>query len=232
MITRRPAAERGHFDHGWLDTWHTFSFADYHDREHMGFSSLRVINEDFVAAAAGFPPHPHRDMEIVTYVLEGALEHRDSLGNGSVIRPGEVQRMTAGTGVVHSEANPSASESVHLLQIWILPAARGLVPGYEQKAVPAPDPRTGLALLAASDGRGGSVTIHQDASIWVARLAPGGAARHALAAGRRAWVQVARGEVVLNEQPLQAGDGARVEGEAAVDLAATSDIEVLVFDLP
>jgi redox-sensitive bicupin YhaK (pirin superfamily) len=232
MITIRPAQERGHFDHGWLDTWHTFSFGDYMDRAHMGFSVLRVINEDRVAAGTGFPSHPHRDMEILTWVLEGALEHRDSIGNGSVIRPGDVQRMSAGTGVVHSEQNASPSEPVHLLQIWILPRARGIAPGYEQKPVPAADPKTGMRLVASPDGRAGSVTIHQDAALYVAQLSPGGTAHLSLAKGRRAWVQVARGSLELQERSLAAGDGASLEAEDAVRLRATAAAEALVFDLP
>jgi redox-sensitive bicupin YhaK (pirin superfamily) len=232
MITIRPARQRGHFDHGWLDTWHTFSFGDYHDPQNMGFSVLRVINEDRVAPGAGFPPHPHRDMEILTLVLEGALEHRDSMGNGSVIRPRDVQRMSAGTGVVHSEFNASRNDPVHLLQIWILPGQRGIEPGYEQKQVPAADPRTGMRLAASPDGRDGSVTIHQDASLYVAQLQPDAVATLSLAPGRRAWVQAARGTVQLQGRELEAGDGARLEGEPAVQLQAGSAAEVLVFDLP
>jgi redox-sensitive bicupin YhaK (pirin superfamily) len=232
MIAIRPAPERGHFDHGWLDTHHTFSFADYWDPDHMGFSVLRVINEDRVAPGAGFPAHPHRDMEILTYVLEGALEHRDSMGNGSVIRPGDVQRMSAGTGVIHSEYNASKSDPVHFLQIWILPERRGLAPGYEQKSLPPADPGTGLRLVASPDGRHDSVKIHQDASVYVAQLAPGASASYDLATVRRAWVQIARGEVELNGHALSAGDGARFEGESSVHLHTGPGAEVLLFDLP
>ena len=195
MITIRHAGERGHFDHGWLDTHHTFSFADYHDERHMGFSDLRVINDDVVQPGQGFGTHPHRDMEIVTYVLEGELLHRDSMGNGSVIRPGEVQRMTAGTGVRHSEENASREQPVHLLQIWILPGQRGLTPGYEQTAFPEAERRGKLRLVASPDGALGSVTIHQDARMYATLLARGEEVRLPLAPGRRAWVHVARGEL-------------------------------------
>lgn len=232
MLTLRPAADRGHFDHGWLDTYHSFSFAEYRDPDHMGFSCLRVINEDRIAPGAGFPSHPHRDMEILTWVLSGALQHRDSLGSGSVIRPGLVQRMSAGTGVVHSEFNASSTEPLHLLQIWILPYERGLAPGYEEMPVPPPDPTSGLALVASPDGARGSVTIHQDARLYVARLAAGGIARHALAPRRRAWAQVARGDAVVNGEALQAGDGAALEAESAVQLASAAGAEILLFDLP
>jgi redox-sensitive bicupin YhaK (pirin superfamily) len=228
MLQVRKARDRGHANHGWLDSWHTFSFADYHDPRHMGFSVLRVINEDRVSPGGGFPTHPHRDMEIISYVLEGALEHRDSLGTGSVIRPGEVQRMSAGTGIRHSEFNHSQSEPVHFLQIWILPNAQGVKPGYEQKRI---EPDGGLRLLASPDGRDGSVTIRQDARVYAARL-NGGEITHALASGRRAWVQVARGTARINGATLQAGDGAGIEGEPALQLAADESAEVLLFDLP
>lgn len=230
MLTIRPAAERGHTRIDWLDSWHTFSFGDYYDPRHVDFRALRVINEDFVAPGKGFGTHPHRDMEIVTYVLDGALEHRDSLGNGSVIRPGEIQRMSAGTGIRHSEFNQSRDETVHLLQIWIMPERGGIAPGYEQR--PLPDGvRGGLQVIASRDGRDGSVTIHQDAAIHAAQLGAGAAVEHALAAGRHAWVQVARGTVTANGQALRAGDGAAVSGERAVQLRADSDAEVLLFDL-
>jgi redox-sensitive bicupin YhaK (pirin superfamily) len=232
MIVVRRSQERGHFDHGWLDTHHTFSFADYHDPQHMGWSRLRVLNEDRVQAGMGFPPHAHRDMEILTYVLEGGLRHGDSMGNGSVIRPGEVQRMSAGTGVVHSEHNASDHEPVHFLQIWIVPERRGLEPGYEQKRLPAADGRDGLRLVASADGRDGSVTIHQDVSVYAALLGPGDTARLALAASRKAWVQVARGAATLNGQPLAAGDGAGIADERELRLAATDGAEILLFDLP
>ncbi len=233
MITVRRAGERGRFDHGWLDTRHTFSFADYHDPPHMGFRALRVINEDRVQPQQGFGTHPHRDMEIVSYVLEGALSHRDSMGNGSVIRPGEVQRMSAGTGVLHSEFNPSASEPVHFLQIWILPDRHGHAPSYEQRAFRAAEKRGRLRLVASRDGAEGSVTIHQDARLHVALLRPGERVSTSLAEGRHAWVQVARGEVELNRTPLSAGDGAALSGERALELAGRGDAEaeVLVFDL-
>jgi hypothetical protein len=232
MITVRRSQDRGHYDHGWLDTRHTFSFAEYHDPRHMGFRVLRVINEDRVRPGQGFGTHPHRDMEIVSYVLSGALEHRDSMGNGSTIRPGEVQRMSAGTGVLHSEFNPSASEPVHFLQIWILPERAGLAPGYEQKRFPAEEKRGRLRLLASPDGRDGSVTIHQDARILAAALEDGEEVRHALAPGRHAWVQVTRGEVELAGERLAAGDGAALSGEAAASIRGRSTAEVLLFDLP
>jgi redox-sensitive bicupin YhaK (pirin superfamily) len=233
MITIRRAEERGHADHGWLDTRHTFSFADYHDPAHMGFGDLRVVNEDRVRAGAGFGTHGHRDMEILSYVLEGELAHRDSMGNGSTIRPGEVQRMSAGTGVRHSETNPSRERPVHFLQIWILPSEQGLAPGYEQKAFPAEERRGKLKLVASPDGRDGSVTIHQDARVSIALLAGGERLRHEIARGRRAWVQVARGEVGVNGARLRAGDGAAVEGEAALEIEGKGppEAEVLVFDL-
>ena len=232
MIQLRRSEERGHAQHGWLDTYHSFSFADYYDPDHMGFGPLRVINEDRVAPAAGFPTHPHRDMEIITYILDGALEHKDSLGTGSVIRPGEVQRMSAGTGVRHSEYNPSSTDLVHFLQIWIEPARRGVAPSYEQKAFASVAVADDLRLIASPDGHDGSVTIHQDAQVYAARLADGGTAHHRLAPGRRAYVQVARGEIVVNGEPLCAGDGAALEAEAEVRLSSPSTAEVLLFDLP
>jgi len=231
MITIRPGAERGHFDHGWLDTYHTFSFASYHDPRHMGFRSLRVINEDRVQPAEGFGTHAHRDMEILTWVLEGALEHKDSMGNGSVIRPGDIQRMSAGTGVTHSEFNPSRQEIVHLLQIWLLPNRRGLTPEYEEKRFPPESRRGALRLIAGRDGRDGAVTIHQDADLWTALLEPKDAVRHSLAAGRHAWLHVARGKVTANGVSLAAGDGAAFSGEAAVEVKAADRSEVLLFDL-
>lgn len=231
MMTVRRAAERGHADHGWLDTWHTFSFADYYDPEHMGFRALRVINEDVVAPGQGFGTHPHRDMEIVTYVLAGALSHRDSMGNGSIIRPGEVQRMTAGTGITHSEFNASRENTVHLLQIWLLPRQRGLTPGYEQKAFSADERRHGLRLVASPDGRDGSVTIETDALLFASLLAPGEKVSHPLSRGRHAWLQVARGAVTLNGTPLSQGDGAAVSDLERLDIVASEDAEVLLFDL-
>ena len=231
MITVRPATERGHFDHGWLDTSHTFSFASYHDPKHMGFRALRVINEDRVQPGEGFGTHAHRDMEILTWVLEGALEHKDSMGNGSVIRPGDIQRMSAGTGVTHSEFNPSREAPVHLLQIWLLPNQRGLPPSYEEKRFPPEALRGRLALIAAGDGRQGAVTIHQDADLWTAQLGPGESVRHDLKPGRHAWLQVARGAVSLSGRPLDAGDGAALTDEPALEISATAPAEVLLFDL-
>jgi redox-sensitive bicupin YhaK (pirin superfamily) len=232
MIAIRRAAERGHADHGWLDTWHTVSFADYHDPRFMGFRVLRVINEDVVAPRTGFPTHAHRDMEIITYVLEGALQHRDSLGTGSVIRPGEVQRMSAGTGVRHSEANASEHEPVHLYQIWIEPARRSIAPGYEQRAFPEAERRGRLRLVASPDGAEGSITIEQDARLYATLLGPGEKVGHALAPGRHAWVQVARGAIEVNGQRLERSDGAALSDELEVTLAAREPAEVLLFDLP
>ena len=231
MITVRRSQDRGHFDHGWLDTRHTFSFADYHDPAHMGFRSLRVVNEDRVQAGQGFGAHPHRDMEIVSYVVSGALAHEDSMGNGSTIRPGDVQRMSAGTGVVHSEFNHSRTEPVHFLQIWILPARRGLPPGYEQKRFPDEERRGRLRLVASPDGAEGSVTVHQDARLYASLLGPGEAVSHRLATERHAWVQVIRGEVEASGERLAAGDGAAVSGEKALSLRGIQDAEVLLFDL-
>jgi quercetin 2,3-dioxygenase len=230
MITIRPAAARGTTSIDWLDSRHSFSFGEYYDRAHMGFRALRVINEDHIAPGAGFGTHPHRDMEIVTYVLEGALQHRDSLGNGSIIRPGEVQRMSAGTGIRHSEFNASADQPAHLLQIWLLPERDGLTPSYEQRALPA-DVDGRLQLIASRDGRDGSVTVHQAVDLYAAKLAAGSRAAHRLQPGLHAWVQVARGAVTLNDQPLHAGDGAAISAETALELRAQSDAEVLLFDL-
>jgi len=232
MITIRPARERGHFDHGWLDTFHTFSFSEYRDEKFMGWGPLRVINEDRVQPGQGFPTHGHRDMEIITYVLAGALEHRDSLGTGSVIRPGDVQRMSAGTGVRHSEYNPSPIEALHLLQIWIEPRSRGIPPGYEQKTFTEADRRGQLCLVASPDGANGSVTIHQDARVFVTVLGRGTEVKHALGSGRRAWVQVARGALTLNGAALVAGDGAAVSDEASLAIDGPEGAEALVFDLP
>ena len=231
MIVKRPAAERGHFDHGWLDTSHTFSFADYHDPEHMGFRALRVINEDRVAAGQGFGAHSHRDMEIITYVLDGALAHADSIGNRSTIVPGDVQRMSAGTGITHSEFNARQDEPVHFLQIWLLPDRRGLAPGYEQKAIPESEERGALRLLASRDGRDGTVTIHQDVDLYGSRLEPGERVKHALADGRHAWLQMVRGRIELNGTPLAAGDGAAVSGESALEMVAQESAHFLLFDL-
>jgi len=231
MITIRKAEERGHFNHGWLDTYHTFSFDQYFDPAHMHFRTLRVINEDRVAAAHGFPMHSHRDMEIITYILAGALEHRDSMKNGSVIRPGDVQRMTAGTGVSHSEFNPSQTESCHLLQIWIMPNARSLPPGYEQKAFGMDERKQKLCLIASADGAEGSVTINQDARVYASLLDDGQSVAHTLAAGRSAWLQVAQGGLSLNGNRLKAGDGAGITSESRVEISAEQNSEFLLFDL-
>jgi len=225
----RKAGDRGGANHGWLNTKHTFSFADYYDPQHMGYRSLRVINEDKVAADRGFGKHPHADMEILTYVLEGELGHQDSMGNGSVIRPGDVQRMTAGTGVTHSEMNPNKKDAVHFYQIWILPKQKGLPPSYEQKAFP--DRAGKLCLVASQDGRDGSVTVHQDMTLEAAVLKTGDKVEHALAANRHAWVQVAKGSITIDGTTLTAGDGAAVKGEGTLAISAQSDAEVLVFDL-
>ncbi|HEX9918211.1 MAG TPA: pirin family protein [Pyrinomonadaceae bacterium] len=231
MISVRNAAARGHFEFGWLNTYHTFSFGEYYDPRNMGFRSLRVINEDYVRAGHGFPTHPHRDMEIITYVLQGALEHKDSMGNGTVIVPGEVQRMSAGTGVRHSEKNSSTTEDVHLLQIWIIPQEQGLAPGYEQKMFAADEKRGRLRLIASDDGRDGSVTIHQDAQLYAALLEPGQEVAHELKPGRHAWAQVARGAVEVTGQLLRQGDGAAISDEAQLLIAGREASEVLLFDL-
>lgn len=233
MLTIRKSSERGHFDFGWLDTRHTFSFGEYHDPKHMGFRALRVINEDVVRGGGGFGTHPHRDMEIVTYVLSGALAHRDSMGNGSTIRPDDVQRMSAGTGVTHSEHNASSTEPVHLLQIWLSPARTGTPPGYEQRAFPAAEKRGRLRLVGAPDGRDGAVTIQQDVMLYASVLAPAERVSHELAPARHAWVQVLRGSVTVNAEPLMAGDGAALSDEDHVSVAAGIDVEneLLLFDL-
>ncbi len=232
MMTIRRSHERGGGDHGWLKTHHTFSFNDYWDEKWMGFRALRVINEDFVAPNAGFPTHPHRDMEIITYILSGELEHKDSLGTGSVIRPGDGQRMTAGRGIRHSEYNPSATETAHLLQIWILPEKQGLEPSYEQKSFPESEKRGKLRLIASNDGADGSVKINQDAKLFVSLLAPGEETTHSLDGKRHAWLQVAKGEVELNGQKLGQGDGAAVSEEKKLTIKGTKDAEILLFDLP
>jgi len=231
MLTIRPSDERGHARHGWLDSRHTFSFADYRDPQHMGFRALRVINEDRVEPGKGFGKHHHDDMEIVTYVLDGALAHQDSLGNGASIEPGEVQRMSAGTGIDHSEFNHSAEERVHFLQIWILPERRGLAPSYEQRAFPFAERRGELLLVASRDGRDGSVTVHQDVEIHAGKLGPGARVVHPLRPGRHAWVQVARGAIEANGRPLRAGDGLAASDEKQLEIRATADAEVLLFDL-
>ncbi len=235
MMTIRPANERGRASFGWLDSRHSFSFGHYHDPEHMGFGPLRVINEDRVKPGQGFGRHGHSDMEIISYVLDGALEHKDSIGTGSIIRPGDVQRMSAGTGVEHSEYNASATDPVHFLQIWILPEKNGLAPGYEQKSFAADEKRGQLRLVGSRDGRDGSVTIHQDVDLYAALLADGESASYELAPDRRGWLQVARGAVEFNGQALAAGDGAAIvaPGSApyALDIAGRDDAEVLLFDM-
>lgn len=231
MIQVRKSEERGHANHGWLDTWHTFSFADYYDPQHMGFSSLRVINDDRIGAGAGFPTHPHRDMEIITYLLEGSLAHKDSMGNGSVIRPGDVQRMTAGSGITHSEFNASDSEPIHLLQIWILPDRKGLTPGYEQTHFSPSEKQGRLRLVASSNGRDGSVTIHQDAEMYAGLISKGDHVTHNLAAGRKAYLHVARGEAEINGLHFNEGDGASFVEESSIDLTTHSAAEILLFDL-
>jgi len=230
-LTLRKAEERGQANFGWLDSRHSFSFGHYYDEKHMGFGPLRVINDDRVAPGGGFPAHPHSDMEIISYVLEGALAHRDSLGTGSVIRPGEVQRMSAGTGIRHSELNASKTEPVHFLQIWIIPEKKGLAPGYEQKAFADEDKRGRLRLVGSRDGRDGSVTIHQDVDLYATLLSKGQVVTHALAPGRGAWVQVARGAATLNGAALREGDGVAIETPGALRLEASSDAEVLLFDM-
>lgn len=227
----RRSSERGHADHGWLDSRHTFSFGQYHDPDHVGFRSLRVINDDRVVPGAGFPTHPHRDMEIVSYVVEGALEHRDSLGTGSVIRPGDVQRMSAGTGVTHSEFNPSQTEGTRFLQIWILPESEGLAPSYAQRHFAREERRGTLRLVASPDGRDESITIHQDVAIYAGLLARGESARHEIAQGRAAWVQLVDGKLRVNGAELGEGDGAALERKGSVEIAASEDSELLLFDL-
>ena len=231
MITVRKAQERGHANHGWLDSNHTFSFANYYDPKHMGFRALRVINEDRVSPGMGFGTHGHRDMEIITYVLEGAIEHKDSIGTGSVIRPGEVQRMSAGTGILHSEFNHSKTEPVHFLQIWLLPEREGLPPSYEQHNF-SPEKTPGkLHLVAARDGRENAVTVHQDVDLYAAVLKKGDRISHSLKPQRHAWVQVARGAITLNSLPLDTSDGAAISNESDVVIEATTDAEILLFDL-
>lgn len=245
MIALRKSEDRGHAHHGWLDSRFTFSFAEYHDPEQMGFRSLRVINDDHIEAGRGFGTHGHQDMEIITYVLEGSVAHKDSMGTTAVVRPGEVQRMTAGTGVRHSEFNPSPTDELHLLQIWIIPNQRGLPPGYEQKAFPEAELRGKLRLVADREGRGGAVTIHQDAALYATRLNKGESVSHPLKPGRYAWLHVARGSVALKGRAegraegmpdsdpieLRAGDGAAISDEAAIVLEGQDSAEVLLFDL-
>jgi redox-sensitive bicupin YhaK (pirin superfamily) len=232
MIRIRKARDRGHADHGWLNTYHTFSFADYQDPAHMGFRSLRVINEDRVQAGQGFGTHGHMDMEIISYVLEGSLAHKDSMGNGSVLHPGEFQRMSAGTGVRHSEFNPSATEAVHFYQIWLLPRSRGIRPSYDQKFFAESEKRGKLRLVASPDGADGSLTIHQDARVYLAALQPGAAVNHKLQTGRHAWLQVLRGRVKINDTLLDTSDGAAISEECeAIVVGEQQPAEVMLFDL-
>lgn len=231
MITIRKSEDRGHLNHGWLDTYHTFSFDQYFDPAHSHWRALRVINEDRVAGGKGFPTHSHRDMEILTYILSGALEHRDSMGNGSVIRPGDVQRMTAGTGVAHSEFNPAPDEAVHLLQIWIIPSAKKLPPGYEQKFFSDEERKGRLRLIASSDGSEGSVQIHQDARVYAAIIDAGKTVSHELNPERYGWLQIARGSVSVNDLDLNQGDGAAISQESKLKITARDQAEVLLFDL-
>lgn len=232
MTTLRPSNARGHANHGWLNSYHTFSFANYYDPEHMGVSNLRVINDDTVMPGQGFGTHGHQDMEIVSYVLDGALEHKDSMGTGSVIRPGDIQRMSAGTGVRHSEYNPSATEPVHFLQIWLTPNRSGVQPGYEQKHFALDDRRGRLVLLVSPDGRDGSLSAHQDGLLYGTLLEAGESVEHPLAAGRRAYVHVARGTTAVNGTPLGSGDGATLDDVDHVHLEGLGHAEVLLFDLP
>lgn len=231
MITIRKAEDRGHANHGWLDSYHTFSFANYYDPSYMGFRSLRVINEDRVSAGAGFGTHGHRDMEIITYVLEGGLEHKDSIGTGSVIKPGEVQRMSAGTGIMHSEFNHSQTDSVHFLQIWLLPEKQGLPASYEQRDFsPAKTPGK-LHLVAAKDGRECALTVHQDVDLYAAVLEPNQGVSYTLKPQRHAWIQVARGAISLNGLSLEKGDGAAINEETEIVIESTTNAEFLLFDL-
>ena len=230
MMKIRRANERGHAEHGWLDTYHTFSFADYYDPEWMGYRSLRVINDDLVMPGMGFGTHPHRDMEIITYVLDGSLEHKDSMGNGRIIRAGEVQYMAAGTGVRHSEFNPASDEAVHLLQIWIQPDQKGVTPRYAEKSMSAVEAGK-LHLITSKTGRDGSIPIHQDADLWLGKLEAGNHVTHRLAPGRHAWVHVAEGDVTLNGEKLSGGDAAALDGETKLELGAEKPAQVLLFDL-
>ena len=232
MLSIRRSQERGLADHGWLRSFHTFSFADYHDAEHMGFGPLRVINEDRVQPGRGFGEHGHRDMEILSYVLDGELEHKDSMGNGSIIRPGDVQRMSAGTGVVHSEFNPSTTALVHFFQIWIQPSSNGIPPGYEERHFDAASKRGQLRLVASPDGSEGSVTIHQDARLFASLLDANDRVTHPLGAGRLAYMHVARGSVVVNGERLGTGDALKAAGVDAITLDGAKDAEILLFDLP
>jgi redox-sensitive bicupin YhaK (pirin superfamily) len=231
MITIRKSEDRGHANHGWLDSYHSFSFASYYDPKQMGFRSLRVINEDIISAGAGFGMHGHQDMEIITYVLQGVLEHKDSIGNGEVIKPGEVQRMSAGTGIQHSEFNHSKTDLVHLLQIWILPDTKGLQPSYEQRDFDVANNPGNLRLVAGKDGRDGAVKVHQDMNLYAAVLEKSDRVSHSLQPKRHAWVQVAGGAIVLNGLPLKHGDGAAISDESDITIEATDQAEILLFDL-
>ncbi len=232
MLAMRKADDRGHVNHGWLDSYHTFSFGGYHDPEHMGLSNLRVINDDTVAPGGGFAKHGHNDMEIISYVLDGALEHRDSMGNGSVIRPGDVQRMSAGTGVTHSEYNHSAAEPVHFLQIWLQPNALGVDPSYDQKHFPVEDRRDRWVPLVSPDGRDGSIATHQDALMFGTLLAPGETLDYRFNPDRQGYLHVARGQLRVGNVTLQPGDGIRVQKQELLELVGIEDAEVLLFDLP
>ena len=231
MITLRKSTERGHVNFGWLDSHHSFSFGSYHDPNHMGFRALRVINEDRVSPGAGFDTHGHRDMEILTYVLEGQLEHQDNTGTSAVISPGELQRMSAGTGILHSEFNASSADPVHFLQIWLLPNQRGLSPSYEQRRFSLSEKPSQLHLIAASDGRDGGVRVHQDVELYAGILHKGDRISHQIQPNRHAWVQVARGEVNLNSISLTSGDGAAISNQAEITIKATQEAEILLFDL-
>lgn len=231
MIEIRKASERGHADHGWLKTYHTFSFGGYHHPKYMGFRSLRVINEDRVAPGQGFGEHAHNDMEIVSYVLDGALEHKDSLGNGEVLKPGEFQRISAGTGITHSEFNPSESEPTHFYQIWLLPKSRGIEPSYEQKYFADTELNNALRLVASPDGRNGSLSIHQDTSIYLSKINSGNTISYSIPSGRHAWLQVLRGSLTLNDRTLDTSDGAAISNETELNITASSDGEFMLFDL-
>ena len=231
MMTIRRANERGHANHGWLDAHHTFSFAEYYDPNWMGYRSLRVINDDTIAGGSGFGTHPHRDMEIITFILSGALQHRDSMGHEAVLKAGDVQRISAGTGIAHSEFNYSPIEPVHLLQIWIQPERKGVKPAYAERSFGNGSAKPGLTLVASREGRDGSVSIHQDADVWLARFEEGSNATHTLKQGRHAWLQVAEGELTLNGQTLRAGDGAALSEESSLTLAAKTPAKALLFDL-
>ena len=231
MIKLRKHHERGHADHGWLKTYHTFSFASYHDPEYMGFRSLRVMNEDRVAAGQGFGTHAHENMEIVSYVLEGALAHKDSLGNGEILKPGEFQRISAGTGITHSEFNPSKDEISHFYQIWLLPKSKGIEPGYEQKQFDDSEITNSLRIVASHDGRDGSLSIHQDAIIYLSKLESGNSLNYDIPPARHAWLQVLRGSVTLNETAMDTSDGAAISNETELSITATDDSEIMLFNL-